>query len=62
MESVEGSNEWDLFSGGRPAWAVRPARRGSSELYEASKANPATADLPVLAPALAFKWNYVDRR
>ena len=29
------------------------------ELYQASKANPATAAMPVLAPALAFKWNYV---
>ena len=27
--------------------------------YQATKANPATASLPVLAPALAFKWNYL---
>ena len=58
VESVEGSNEWDLFSGGSPTWAADLATR-QKELYEASKSNPATADLPVLAPALAFKWNYV---
>jgi hypothetical protein len=58
VESVEGSNEWDLFSGGDPLWPVNLATR-QRELYQASKANPATADLPVLAPALAFKWNYV---
>ncbi len=58
VESVEGSNEWDLFSGGDPLWPVNLATR-QKELYQAAKANPATADLPVLAPALAFKWNYV---
>ncbi len=57
VESVEGSNEWDLFSGGDPLWAVNLLSR-QRELYQASKANPATADLPVLSPALAFKWNY----
>ena len=59
VESVEGSNEWDLFSGGDPLWAVNLLSR-QRELYEASKANPATAALPVLAPALAFKWNYAS--
>ncbi len=58
VESVEGSNEWDLFSGGSTDWAANLATR-QRQLYEASKANPATADLPVLSPALAFKWNYV---
>ena len=58
VESVEGSNEWDLFGGGDPLWAVNLLSR-QRELYQASKANPATANLPVLSPALAFKWNYV---
>ncbi len=58
VESVEGSNEWDLFSNGDPLWPVNLLSR-QRELYQASKANPATADLPVLSPALAFKWNYV---
>ncbi len=57
VESVEGSNEWDLFSGGGLLWPVNLLSR-QRELYEASKANPATAGLPVLAPALAFKGNY----
>jgi Fibronectin type III domain len=56
VESVEGTNEWDLS--GRPDWVLEMHTR-QKQLYEASKANPATADLPVLAPALAFKWNYV---
>jgi fibronectin type III domain protein len=58
VESVEGSNEWDLFSNGDLLWPVNLLSR-QRELYQASKANPATADLPVLSPALAFKWNYV---
>ena len=28
------------------------------QLYDAANADPATAGLPVLAPALAFRWNY----
>ena len=32
------------------------------ELYAAAKANPATAGLPVLAPALAFRQNYAGAR
>jgi hypothetical protein len=56
VESVEGSNEWDIS--GDPDWVANLQAR-QKELYQASKANPATAALPVLAPALAFKWNYV---
>ena len=55
VESVEGSNEYDLS--GDPSWVLNLQSRQKA-LYEATKANPATADLPVLAPALAFKWNY----
>jgi hypothetical protein len=58
VESVEGTNEWDLFSGGSPLWATELMTH-QRDLYRASKANPATAHLPVLAPALAFRWNYV---
>ena len=56
VESLEGSNEWDIS--GDPLWSVNLLTR-QKELYEAAKANPATASMPVLAPALAFKWNYV---
>jgi hypothetical protein len=56
VESLEGSNEWDLS--GDPLWAVNLLTR-QRDLYQAAKANPATAALPVLSPALAFKWNYV---
>ncbi|WP_081682793.1 fibronectin type III domain-containing protein [Marmoricola sp. URHB0036] len=56
VESLEGSNECDLS--GDPLWPVNLLTR-QRELYQAAKANPATAALPVLSPALAFKWNYV---
>ena len=56
VESVEGSNEWDI--NGTANWVSELTQR-QQELYQATKANPATANLPVLAPALAFKWNYV---
>ncbi len=58
VESVEGTNEWDLFSGGSQLWAAELMTH-QRDLYQASKANPATAHLPVLGPALAFRWNYV---
>lgn len=57
VESLEGTNEWDLFSGGSSDWAEQ-LRQRQKKLYAAAKANPATAHLPVLSPALAFRWNY----
>lgn len=57
VESLEGTNEWDLFSGGSSDWAAQ-LRQRQEDLYAAAKANPATANLPVLSPALAFRWNY----
>ncbi len=56
VESVEGSNEWDI--NGTANWVTELTQR-QKDLYQAAKANPATASLPVLSPALAFKWNYV---
>ncbi len=57
VESVEGVNEWDLFGAARPGWASEAAQ-WQQDLYEETKANPATSDLPVLSPSMAFKWNY----
>ena len=57
VESVEGVNEWDLFGATRPGWATEAAT-WQQELYEETKANPATSHLPVLSPSMAFKWNY----
>ena len=56
VESIEGTNEWDLS--GRVEWVLEMQQR-QRELYTAAKANPRTADLPVLAPALAYRWNYL---
>jgi hypothetical protein len=55
VESIEGTNEWDIS--GRDAW-VEEMHTRQKQLYAAAKANPATKHLPVLAPALAFRWNY----
>src|SRR6201747_121156 len=56
VESVEGSNEWDI--NGTANWVSELTTR-QRDLYLATKANPVTASLPVLSPALAFKWNYL---
>jgi hypothetical protein len=58
VESLEGANEWDLFGPDDPADWVPQLKTWQQQLYSAAKANPATADLPVLAPALAFKQHY----
>ena len=55
VESLEGTNEWDIS--GRPDWVNEMVTRQQA-LYAAAKSNPATANTPVLAPALAFRWNY----
>ena len=56
VESLEGSNEWDI--NGTASWVTELTQR-QKDLYQAAKADPATASLPVLSPALAFKWNYL---
>jgi hypothetical protein len=58
VESLEGANEWDYFSHAGAADWVPQVKSWQQRLYAAAKANPATADLPVLSPALAFKQNY----
>lgn len=58
VESLEGVNEWDHFGGG-DNW-VDEMKSWQRRLYVAAKANAATADLPVLSPALAFRWNYAE--
>ncbi|MCW2772354.1 MAG: hypothetical protein JWN91_680 [Nocardioides sp.] len=58
VESLEGVNEWDHFSRADASYWVPQVKSWQEQLYTAAKANPATADLPVLSPALAFKQNY----
>jgi hypothetical protein len=58
VESLEGVNEWDLFGGG-DSWPTELAD-WQRQLHDAMQADPATADLPLLAPALAFRWNYAQ--
>lgn len=60
VESIEGVNEWDLFGPDDPAEWVPQLHAWQEGLWTAAKANPATAHLPVLSPALAFRWNYAE--
>ena len=55
VETLEGTNEWDIS--GRSHW-VSEVRSRQQALYAAAKADPATADLPVLSPSIAFPWNW----
>ncbi|WP_323791352.1 hypothetical protein [Nocardioides sp.] len=55
VEMIEGANEWDNF--GPDNW-VPQLRDYQAELHAAAKANSATKNLPLLAPALAFRENY----
>lgn len=57
VDSLEGANEWDLFSGGGDEWPAE-VEAWQRELHAAIQANPATESMPLLAPALAFRWNY----
>lgn len=58
VEAVEGPNEWDVW--GDLTYRNRPFPTGvrtfQSELYNAIKRNPATANLKVLSPTVAF-WS-----
>lgn len=58
VESLEGVNEWDLFNDGGD-W-VTQMKDWQAGLWDAAKSRPATADLPILSPALAFRWNYAE--
>lgn len=55
VEAIEGPNEWDNFG---PSNWVTQLRDYQAKLHTAAKANSATARLPLLAPALAFRENY----
>ena len=56
VESLEGANEWNLKGGA--GWA-QELREHQARLYGAAKAEPATRDLPVLAPALGQRSGYL---
>jgi hypothetical protein len=56
VESLEGANEYNLFTGAID-W-VTELRSHQQQLWEAAKANPATAELPILAPALGMKTGF----
>ncbi|MBJ7357705.1 hypothetical protein [Nocardioides sp.] len=56
VESLEGANEYNLFAGAVD-W-VTELRTHQQQLWEAAKAEPTTAQLPVLAPALGMKTGF----
>jgi len=55
VESIEGLNEWDLFSGRSASW-VTQTRTWQQDLYRAVKADPELRHLPVIGPSLVFSW------
>ncbi len=57
IESLEGANEWNLRSSTEWATELRSHQR---RLWEAAKSEPATRDLPVLAPALGQRSGYTE--
>ncbi len=60
VESLEGSNEWDLS--GRPDWVDRAADPPAAALRPPRRPTRRRPTLPVLSPALAFRWNYAAAR
>lgn len=56
-DSLEGANEWNLK--GRPNWAAE-LRTHQTEVYKQANANLATANIPVLGPALGRRINFTD--
>lgn len=59
VESIEGANEWNISRFRGPDW-VGELRRHQRALYAAAKAEPATAHLPVLAPALGMRTGFEE--
>ncbi len=57
VDSFEGANEWNLS--GDPRWAVS-LREHQQQVWTAVKGNPATKDVPVLAPALGLRRGYAE--
>ncbi len=57
IDAVEGPNEWDVAG---QTYAGQPFPNGlrqfQTELYQAMKANPATAAIPVLGPSMAIPY------
>jgi hypothetical protein len=56
VESLEGANEYNLDEHAVD-WALE-LRTHQQQLWEAANANPVTADLPVLAPALGMRTGF----
>ncbi len=54
-DSLEGANEWNLT--GRTNWAAE-LRAHQTEVFKRANANPATAKLPVLGPALGRRVGF----
>lgn len=55
--TLEGANEWNLEGGAN--W-ITELRGHQSRLYKAAKANPATRNIPVMAPALGMRKGFEE--
>jgi hypothetical protein len=55
IDSIEGANEWDLFSGRTSTWASE-TRAHQSWWHDAIRADPVLRRLPLVGPSLVFSW------
>jgi hypothetical protein len=55
IDTVEGANEWDLFSGRTAAWAGQ-VREHQAWWADAVRTDPALHSIPLIGPSLVFSW------
>ncbi len=55
IETIEGANEWDLFSGRTSTWPTE-VRAHQSWLANAVRADAALRTKPIIGPSLVFSW------
>ncbi|WP_164519487.1 hypothetical protein [Nocardioides ferulae] len=59
VESLEGANEWNINELADLDW-VTELRTHQQQVWQAARAEPATADLPILAPALGLRSGFTE--
>src|SRR3954447_26019039 len=55
IESIEGANEWDHFSGHAPDWAAQ-VRAHQAWLADVVRSDPVLRWIPIVGPSLVFAW------
>jgi hypothetical protein len=55
IETIEGANEWDLFSGRTATWSSE-VRAHQAWLANAVRTDPVLRTKPIIGPSLVFSW------